>query len=570
MADNLPVSPPAKDCTVDLLVVGSGTGMATALAAHERGLDVLVAEKTAYVGGSTARSGGAYWIPANPAMMRDGAIDTPERGREYISSVVGDTSPEARWQAFMDYGDATVNMLERTTPLTFFWAKGYSDYHPEEPGGDATGRSCEAKPFDLRQLGSERPRFRPATMSAPVPMPVTGADYKWMNLMVKTPLKSIPKIVKSVIQGMDGLVIKKEFSAGGQAIAGGMFAGLVNAGVPVWTNTALVRLLTTDGAVTGAVLNQDGREVTVKTRQGVVLAAGGFDHNMEMRRQYQSESLTQDLSLGAEGNTGDIIGMTQELGAELANMDQTWWFPAVAPVKEGALPAILLAERSLPGSLIVDQSGRRFINESTDYMSFGQKLMALEKEGTPVTEMWLVFDQQYRNSYVFAGGSFPRMDLPQAWYDAGIAHKADNVAELARKTGLDAEALASTVGRFNLLAGAGNDEDFQRGASAYDRYYGDPTQAPNPNLRPLSGTVYAVKMVLSDLGTCGGVMTDRRGRVMTAKGEAIPGLYAQGNAAANIFGQTYPGAGATISQGLVYGYIIAKDAAERKAAARAA
>ncbi len=570
MADIPPAtSPTATDKTVDLLVIGSGTGLATALAGHERGLDVLVAEKTSYVGGSTARSGGAYWIPANPAMLRDGATDTNERGREYLASVVGETSPEARWQAFMDYGDATVTMLERTTPLTFFWAKGYSDYHPELPGGDATGRSCEAKPFDLRRLGRERSRFRPATMSAPVPMPVTGADYKWMNLMVRTPLRSLPKIVKSVLQGMGGLVVKKEFSAGGQAIAGGMFAGLVEAGVPVWTDTALVRLLTTDGAVTGAVLQQNGHEVTIKTRQGVVLAAGGFDHNMEMRQRYQSASLTEDLSLGAEGNTGDIVAMTQELGAELANMDQTWWFPAVAPAAPGELPAILLAERSLPGSLIVDQTGRRFINESTDYMSFGQTVMGREKAGDPVTEMWLIFDQQYRNSYVFAGGSFPRMDLPQAWYDAGIAHKASSVAQLARATGLDADALGATIERFNLLAGAGNDEDFQRGSSAYDRYYGDPTIAPNPNLRPLSGTVYAVKMVLSDLGTCGGVMTDRRGRVLRTDGQPIPGLYAQGNAAANIFGHSYPGAGATISQGLVYGYIIAKDAAEKKASARA-
>ena len=321
MADTIPASPTAEDRTVDLLVVGSGPRMATALAAPARGLDVLVAEKTPYVGGSTARSGGAYWIPANPAMMRDGAIDTHERGREYIGAVVGDTSPEARWQAFMDYGDATVTMLERTTPLTFFWAKGYSDYHPEQPGGDAAGRSCESKPFDLRQLGEERARFRPATMSAPVPMPVTGADYKWMNLMTKTPLKSIPKIVKSVIQGMGGLALKREYSAGGQAIAGGMFAGLVRAGVPVWTNTSLVRLITTDGAVTGAVLSQDGREVTVKTRQGVVLAAGGFDHNMELRRRYQSESLTEDLSLGAEGNPGAILSLAEGVGAQLANMD---------------------------------------------------------------------------------------------------------------------------------------------------------------------------------------------------------------------------------------------------------
>ena len=561
----IPAPVQAKDCTVDLLVVGSGTGLATALAARERGLDVLVVEKTKYVGGSTARSGGAYWIPANPVLLRDGGIDTHERGLTYIGNVVGDTSPQPRWEAFMRHGDETIRMLERTTPLTFFWAEGYSDYHPETPGGDAAGRSCEPKPFDLRELGDQRPRFRPATMEAPVPMPVTGADYKWMNLMMKTPLKSIPKIVRRVIQGMGGLAIKREYSAGGQAIAGGMYAGVINAGIPVWTEASLKRLVTEGDAVVGAVIEQGGREVTVTTRKGVVLAAGGFDHNMELRQRYQSESLKRDLSLGAEGNTGDTLAMAEEVGAELANLDQAWWFPAVHPSTPDGAPAILLAERSLPGSLIVDKSGRRFLNESTDYMSFGQKVLEREKAGDPVGDIWLIFDQEYRNSYVFAGGVFPRQPLPQAWYDAGIAAKASSPAELASAIGVDRKVLEETLERFNLLAGAGVDEDFQRGNSAYDRYYGDPTQTPNPNLRLLSGKLYAVKMVVSDLGTCGGVMTDEHGRAVTSSGEPVKGLYAQGNAAANVFGHSYPGAGATISQGLVYGYIIAKHAAEATA-----
>ena len=565
MAETVPPPVPAKDCTVDLLVVGSGTGLATALAAKERGLNVLIVEKTKYVGGSTARSGGAYWIPANPVLLRDGGVDTHERGLTYIGDVVGDTSPEPRWTAFMEHGDETVKMLERTTPLTFFWAEGYSDYHPERPGGDAAGRSCEPKPFNLSKLGEDRARFRPATMSAPVPMPVTGADYKWMNLMMRTPLKSIPKIIRRVVQGMGGLAIKREYSAGGQAIAGGMYAGVRDAGIPVWTEASLKDLVIDDnGAVTGAIVEQDGRDVTVTARKGVVLAAGGFDHNLDLRHRYQSEKITRNLSLGAEGNTGDTLSMAEGAGAQLANLDQAWWFPAVAPVKEGMAPSVMLAERSLPGSLIVDHTAKRFINESIDYMSFGQKVLEREKAGDPVKEIWLIFDQQYRNSYVFAGGIFPRQPLPQAWYDASIAAKASTPAELASAIGLDPAVLSETMERFNLIAGAGVDEDFQRGNSAYDRYYGDPTQTPNPNLRPLSGQLYAVKMVVSDLGTCGGVMTDEHGRAVTAEGEPIEGLYAQGNAAANVFGHSYPGAGATISQGLVFGYIIAKHAADAR------
>jgi hypothetical protein len=242
-------------------------------------------------------------------------------------------------------------------------------------------------------------------------------------------------------------------------------------------------------------------------------------------------------------------------------MDQAWWFPAVAPLP-GKAPAVMLAERSLPGCLIVNQNGRRFANESSDYMSFGQRLLELERSGSPVEAMWIIFDQQYRNSYVFSAELFPRMRIPQAWYDAGIAIRADNFGELGEQMGAPVSEFVQTMTRFNQNAAAGEDPEFGRGHSAYDRYYGDPTIKPNPNLRPLvNGPFYAVKMVLSDLGTCGGLRTDERARVLREDGAAIAGLYAIGNTAANAFGTTYPGAGATIAQGLVYGYVAARDAA---------
>ncbi|SER87237.1 Succinate dehydrogenase/fumarate reductase, flavoprotein subunit [Propionibacterium cyclohexanicum] len=556
-----PAGPAAHDTTVDLLVIGSGTGMATALSAHEQGLKVLVVEKTPYVGGSTARSGGAFWIPANPALLRDGSTDTPQLGREYIGAVVGDESPEPRWRAFVDQGPQTVDMLERTTPMEFFWAKGYSDYHPENPGGAAIGRTCECKPFDAAQLGEERARLRPAVLEAPIPMPVTGADYKWMNLMVRTPLESWPRIAWRAVEGIGGLLLKKEFTAGGQALAAGLFTGLVRAGIPVWTRTGLVELLEEDGAVVGAVLEQDGRRVSVRAARGVVLAAGGFEHDMAMRREFQSSTLAEDVSLGAEGNTGDAIKAARRLGAGLAVMEESWWFPALQPLAKGEYPQVLLAERSLPGSLLVDETGRRFINESRDYMSFGQEVLRLRTQGRPLSQMWLVMDQSYRNRYVFAGVVFPAMSFPKPWYDAGIVVRGSQPRSLAQAMGVPPEDFAQTLERFNLEAGAGIDSEYHRGDSAYDRYYGDPTCLPNPNLRPLKGGLYAARVVLSDLGTCGGLRADEHGRVLREDGSAIPGLYAQGNTAGNVFGRTYPGAGATIAQGLVYGHIIAKHAA---------
>jgi succinate dehydrogenase/fumarate reductase flavoprotein subunit len=197
-------------------------------------------------------------------------------------------------------------------------------------------------------------------------------------------------------------------------------------------------------------------------------------------------------------------------------------------------------------------------------MSFGQRVLEREKAGDPAESMWFVFDQEYRNSYVFAGGIFPRQPLPQAFFESGIAHQASSPAELARKVGLPEDAFAESFQKFNEAAAAGSDAEFGRGGSAYDRYYGDPTVSPNPNLRQLDkSALYAVKMTLSDLGTCGGVQADEHARVLREDGSVIDGLYAIGNTAANAFGHTYPGAGATIGQGLVYGYIAAHHAAEK-------
>lgn len=558
------------DTAVDLLVVGSGTGMAAALAAHELGLSVLIVEKSSYVGGSTARSGGALWLPASPVLDEANAGDTAERAGTYLDSVVARSAPPQRSAAFVAQVSATVEMLRRTTPLRLFWARDYSDYHPEEPGGSAAGRTCECRPFDTSLLGEYRTRLEPGLMEVTVPMPTTGADYRWMNLVARLPRKGIPVYAKRLVQGVGGRMLGRRYAAGGQGLMAGLFTGVLRAGIPIWTGTTLTRLTRRGERVSGAVVEHGGREVTISARRGVVLATGGFDHRMEMRWKFQSESLGADLSLGAAGNTGDGIRAGQEIGAAIDLMDQAWWFPAVAPLP-GKAPAVMLAERSLPGCLIVDQHGRRFVNEATDYMSFGQRLLELERSGSPVESMWIVFDQQYRNSYVFGAELFPRMRIPQAWYDAGIAVRADNLAELGAGIGVPVPEFVETMTRFNQNAAAGEDPDFGRGRSAYDRYYGDPTVKPNPNLRPLvNGPFYAVRMVLSDLGTCGGLKTDERARVLREDGGPIAGLYAIGNTAANAFGTTYPGAGATIAQGLVYGYIAAQEAARPSAAQEAA
>ena len=306
--------------------------MAAALAAHELGLSVLIVEKSPYVGGSTARSGGALWFPASPVLAEHGGNDTAERAATYLDSVVAGSAPRQRSTAFVDHVPATVEMLLRTTPLRLFWARDYSDYHPEEPGGSAAGRTCECHPLDTAILGEYRSKLQPGVMEASVPVPTTGADYRWMNLVARVPRKGIPVFAKRIAQGVGGLLLGRRYAAGGQGLVAGLFAGVLRARIPVWTDTALLRLDSDGDRVRGAIVKHGDREVTITARRGVVLATGGFDHSMDMRWKFQSESLGANHSLGAAANTGDGIRAAQELGADIGLMDQAWWFPAVAPL----------------------------------------------------------------------------------------------------------------------------------------------------------------------------------------------------------------------------------------------
>jgi succinate dehydrogenase/fumarate reductase flavoprotein subunit len=555
-----------RDTTVDVVVVGSGTGMAAALQAHQLGLSVLVIEKTGYVGGSMALSGGGLWAPGNSVLADARTGDSIESGKEYARDLVGSTSPARRWRAAIDNGPAAIDLLRNRTGLKLFWSKGYSDYHPERRGGTAIGRTVEAKPFNARVLKHAPAPLRSSNLKAPVPMPVTSADYRRMNLVGKVPTSGVPTIARRAVQGIAGKAIGRDYVAGGQALAAGLYAGLLRAGIEIWTQTELTQLLTSDDRVTGAVVEHDGGEVAITARKGVILATGGFDHNPEWRRKYQSEVIEPGWSLGSSDNVGDGIRIATEIGADTVSMDQTWWFPALAPVGDEP-PTVLLAERSLPGSLIIDQHGHRFGNEATDSMSFGQNVIARERAGDPITSMWIIFDSEYRNSYMFGAGVFPRQPLPKAWYEAGIAHRARGPVELAAQLGVPAENLGATLDRYNALAQAGVDHDYGRGTSAYNQYYGDPTVHPNPNLRPLHGdTLYAVRVVLGDLGTCGGIRANGTGQALRADDSVIDGLYAIGNTAGNTYGEYCPGAGAPIAQGMALGIAAANDAAAKAGA----
>ncbi|MFH9546958.1 3-oxosteroid 1-dehydrogenase [Streptomyces sp. NPDC017435] len=541
--------------TYDVVVIGSGAaGMTAALTAARRGLSCVVVEKAPTFGGSAARSGAGIWIPNNSVILSAGVPDTPAKAAAYLAAVVGADVPADRQAAFLAHGPAMLSFVMANSPLRFRWMEGYSDYYPELPGGLPGGRSVEPDQLDGNLLGAELARLNPPYMGVPAGMVVFSADYKWLALAAVS-VKGAAVATECLARGTKAALLGQKPLTMGQSLAAGLRAGLLAAQVPVWLNTPLTDLRVEGGVVTGAVVTRDGVPGLVRARRGVVVGSGGFEHNAAMRAQYQRQPIGTEWTVGAKENTGDGIRAGQRAGGALALMDDAWWGPAIPLPGE---PYFCLAERTLPGGLLVNRAGARFVNEAGPYSDVVHTMYDLDPTA-PDIPAWLVVDQNYRNRYLFKDIA-PTFVLPDDWYTSGAARKAWTLDALAASIGAPAAALRSTVDRFNSQALKGKDTDFKRGDSAYDHYYTDPYVLPNSCLAPLwLPPYYAFRIVPGDLGTKGGLRTDARARVLRADGSAIPGLYAAGNASAAVMGHSYAGAGSTIGPAMTFGYLAALD-----------
>ncbi|BBY33145.1 3-oxosteroid 1-dehydrogenase [Mycolicibacter minnesotensis] len=551
----------------DVVVVGSGgAGMVAALTAAHQGLSTIVIEKAAHFGGSTARSGGGVWIPNNEVLQRAGVKDDIQAARTYLHTIVGDVVPAEKIDTYLQRGPEMLSFVLKHSPLKMCWVPGYADYYPEQPGGKPTGRSIEPKPFNAKKLGADMDRLEPAYGKVPLNVVVMQQDYVRLNQLKRHP-RGVLRSLKVGARTMWAQATGKNLVGMGRALIAPLRIGLRDAGVPVELNTALTDLYVEDGVVRGVYVRGTGDSESseprlIRARRGVILGSGGFEHNEQMRVKYQRAPITTEWTVGAKANTGEGILAGEKLGAALDIMEDSWWGPTV-PLP-GA-PWFALSERNSPGSIIVNMAGKRFMNESMPYVEACHHMYGGEfgqgpgpGENIPA---WLIFDQRYRNNYIFAGLQ-PGQRIPKKWLESGVIVSADTLEELATKTGVPAAALAATVERFNEFARAGVDEDFHRGESAYDRYYGDPTNKPNPNLGQIAqGPFYAAKMVPGDLGTKGGIRTDVNGRALRDDGSVIAGLYAAGNVSAPVMGHTYPGPGGTIGPAMTFGYLAALDIA---------
>jgi len=543
--------------TYDVVVIGSGAaGMTAALTAAKQGLSCVVVEKAPTFGGSAARSGAGIWIPNNPVILAAGVPDTPAKAATYLAAVVGADVPADRQQSFLAHGPAMISFVMANSPLRFRWMEGYSDYYPELPGGLPGGRSIEPDQLDGNILGTELAHLNPPYLAVPAGMVVFSADYKWLDLAAVN-VKGAAVATECLARGTQAALLGQKPLTMGQSLAAGLRAGLQSAQVPVWLNTPLTDLYLESGAVTGAVVTRNGTAGLVRALRGVVVGSGGFEHNAAMRAQYQRQPIGTDWTVGAKENTGDGIQAGQRAGASLALMDDAWWGPTI-PLP--ADPYFCLAERTLPGGLLINQAGSRFVNEAAPYSDVVHTMYD-RNAAAPDIPAWLIVDQNYRNRYLFRD-VLPTFAFPDDWYSSGAACKAWTWDALASSIGVPAAALRSTVTRFNSLAASGKDTDFGRGDSAYDHYYTDPAILPNSCLAPLwLPPYYALRIVPGDLGTKGGMRTDARARVLRADGSVIPGLYAAGNASAAVMGHSYAGAGSTIGPAMTFGYVAALDLA---------
>jgi 3-oxosteroid 1-dehydrogenase len=562
---------PEFDHTVDVLVVGSGGGgMTAALAADASGLDTLIVEKSPKFGGSTALSGGGIWVPGAPSQRKAGYVPDPDGVFEYLRQVTGGLVSDARLRQYVDTAPEMMEFLEKLSPwFEFVWKPGYADYYPELPGGSELGSTINVPAIDLRKLGEEEQNLLAPLALAPKGIWFGPKDLR-LFYQVRQNWRGKAVLLKLIWRMFRARVFGDRMAAIGQSLAARMRLALKQQDIPLWLNSPMTELVTdVDGTVIGAVVEHDGVRERIHARRGVILAAGGFDHDMKWRRQHLPV-LEKDWSFGNPAAVGDGIRAGEKAGGSTDLLDEAWWFPAIC-WPDGRLQ-FMLNERMMPSQFVVNGDGERFINEAAPYMDFAHAMIEGQNSGVTHIPCWLITDIRSFHHYVVAGHlPIPKIPfapvptgwkVPQAWLESGVVREGRSWEELAAKIGVPATQLRATAERFNELARKGHDDDFNRGDSVYDNYYGDPT-LPNPNLYPLGKPpYYAFQIILGDLGTSGGLRTDEYARVLRSDDSVVKGLYAVGNTSAAVMGRSYAGAGATIGPAMTFGYVAAKHIAE--------
>lgn len=556
--------PPRWDEETDVVCVGAGAGgMSAALTASIEGLKPIIVEKTAFVGGSTAISGGAVWIPNNAQAAGLGHADSLEKAKLYLDRIVGNWTSDAMKLAFLEAGPAMLAYFERHTQVRLA-ARGYSpDYYPDADGAALGGRSMDPLAFDGRALEPDFAKLRAPLKEFTVlgGMMVTMTDVYHLLAVTKS-FASWRHAMKLVLRhAADRLRYPRGTRLVlGNALAARLYKSVLDRKIPVWLEAPARRLILDDGRVAGIVVARGGREVAIRTRRGVVLATGGFPNDPQRRQDFLPHPAGL-WSMAPEGNTGDGLRLGESAGghARADNASNVFHAPiSIWEKPDGTKVKYphLVWDRAKPGLLAVNGAGRRFVNEATSYHEFGLAMYESHKR-VPTIPAFLVCDAAFLKKWGL-GLALPGGRPFRHLVNDGYLIEAHSITDLAAKLAIDSEGFADTTASFNDHARRNTDPEFGKGGDAYNRYLGDGSSknGANPCLGPVeTPPFYAVKVYPGDIGTAGGIVTDRNARVLDAAGQPIPGLYACGNDMNSVMAGTYPGPGITLGPALTFGYL---------------
>lgn len=562
----------------DVVVVGSGAaGAMAALRAADQGLSVLIVEKAHKFGGTSATSGGVLWIPNH---QLDGAADkeggdSREAALTYLDSLIGVPVNRERLEAFVDEGPKMVHYLKDVgVPVM---AAAWPDYYPDRPGA-RSDRSIVVPTFDGRELGDGRyalmreqynrfKLFGRYAMDLVETFALMMQQKGWRFTAARVIGRYWADRSTRRVSHRD-----RRFTQGA-ALMGSIYKQVFRRGVELRLETRLEELTVDANARVGGIeVSNFGRRYAIAARHGVVLAAGGFEWNQTLRdRFYPVPGLTRHSSTPEDGNRGEALIAAERIGASTEHTEQGWWIPTMTLPMPGASNFHEIHQAAFdvgrPWSVVVNRNGVRFVDEACGYDQFGQAMVQDHLKTGANCPCWLIFDSRFRAKFS-AGGLMPTVHtpehkVPRDWWDHYV-FRAETIEALAEKIHLPVEAVKQTVANMNAYAKTGIDPEFGRGMNIYDQFFGDPTVSPNPNLGPIDRPpFYAVPINNGDLGTKGGLRCDARARVLDGAGQPIAGLYAAGNNSGTPFGDTYPGAGATIGPAMTFGFVAANDIVAR-------
>ena len=563
------------DMEYDVVVIGSGNGALTAaITAKDFGSEVVVLEKADTFGGTSATSGGGVWIPNNRYARAAGAEDSEEDAFTYARAMSDPADvPDEMLHTYVREGPKMIDYLhENTRWVRYRNLAHYPDYFPDAPGGRPGNRSMEPEPIHASALGGNVDSLQPQHGQTQMPGGVSftqvegqmllGALSGWVWLAARLILGYIFDFRARIHGWRDW-----RLTMGNAGIAR-LWLSLQDRGIPLHLKTPMKSLISEDGRVVGVVAEQQGKELRIRARKGVILAAGGFERNQELREKYLPHPTNANWTAAHFNNTGDALTAALEVGAGARRLDWAWWTTtAVIPGRQKA--QMMMVEKSMPGNYTVNQNGERFSNESQNYVSFIEDMFRNYNEGNPCIPCYMIFDADFRRQRpcgpIVQSKLMPDWMLPRAWWTPSFLMKADSLRELARKIGIDGDRLEETQRKVNEYARTGKDEDFKRGDNVYDRYYGDPSITPNPCLGPLKKPpFYSMALFPGEMGTAGGLIIDTKAQVQNENGEPIPGLYAAGNCT-NALLPRYPGPGSTLGPAMVFGHIAGRSINEADA-----